>query len=638
MPPRAELSPKITLSRVEADGSTTKLISGGLPSTRDSERPATSAIGTSSQRPPLVPPANQKDSWRSRAQPSMPTASARKDTSGDPTQAALPAIQAFPLNADESMEVIDFSDIGRLVGQKPASATASGPLASQKSPRPVASDFLDIDLDKAKVDSWRRSDHVPERGQSGLTKSNRPSSGELIASEVKHESSANEVDAKAALPQVHLPPRPVLTSHDSTTGHHSHPHTPGSPGVSRVHRHVHREAPLSALDDTMSRIKGALDGMHNAHETKMEAGDSESLVVSLPQPAPAIPQKQNKWLPPARRPYGTDVSRKPQEASALNHLEAPKMFAVTHVELPSTPPPPNDNYSIRMGKCLHAFEPVSKKKLQLFERYYGMRWEILSFQPPVEGMSKKTLSVNDVLFRKPTGPYKFRRYNVLLPKKSRVPLPLYGTDMSSKTSIPAARISRDPSTGAFGRPRALDQSSWRVPSIASSVDVPIAQVQSGVLDVTSRSPPPDLVRIVKTEQVIPSCDHLNGSPSKTARGTRKSLDGNDVAFYRDLRKPSEDLSNGGNIPVVTFTVSSELEVESNRSQQEASIGPVEPLKDVSISISKAEVALTVSAVEVASAVASTISLPSQSDVVNQSVSPKGPEARLQEQVSTFDLN
>lgn len=111
-----------------------------------------------------------------------------------------------------------------------------------------------------------------------------------------------------------------------------------------------------------------------------------------------------------------------------------------------------------------------------------------------------------------------------------------------------------------------------------------------------------------------------------------SLDGNDVAFYRDLRKASEDSQEGGSAPVVSFTVSSELEVENSQSPQGASSLLVESLGMSSVSAAKAESIVPALVTDGVSTVSSVLPLASQSGVTSQVASPKGSENRLQEQV------
>ena len=184
---------------------------------------------------------------------------------------------------------------------------------------------------------------------------------------------------------------------------------------------------------------------------------------------------------------------------------------------------------------------------------------------------------------------------------------------------------------AFGRPRAADQSSWRVVSSSNTSDGSALQGQPVVLDVTSRSPPPDLVRTVRVEHTVSSNDSSIKAPAKN-RGPRMSLDGNDVAFYRDLRKASEDSQEGGSAPVVSFTVSSELEVENSQSPQGASSLLVESLGMSSVSAAKAESIVPALVTDGVSTVSSVLPLASQSGVTSQVASPKGSENRLQEQV------
>lgn len=170
--------------------------------------------------------------------------------------------------------------------------------------------------------------------------------------------------------------------------------TPTGTKFTRLANGSFREAPLSTLDDTMSRIKGALDVMHSSHS---EAGPSEgarsmasgsSPATSTSHSSSAAPTRQNRWLPPALRPQGADFKHRWTEVCAN-----------TSSEPPLSPSPSEGKPTIHLPKTCRSIPPVPKKQLIAFRSFNGpVRWEILSFDPPVEGMTKKSLSLNDVLF------------------------------------------------------------------------------------------------------------------------------------------------------------------------------------------------------------------------------------------------
>nr|GAT49731.1 predicted protein [Mycena chlorophos] len=247
-------------------------------------------------------------------------------------------------------------------------------------------------------------------------------------------------------------------------------------------RTQHKEAAMSTLDDVMSRIKGALDTMQTTERER-----------------PQQPPQTQRWVPPAARPRPIE----PPE---------PREEIVTGCEPPRSPKPAWGTFTTRLPRTSQAMEPVSRKQLALANRPNQLRWDILSFDPPVEGMSKRELTVNEILFRRV--PFKGKsKFKVLLPNPKVA---------GPKTFV--APVSRP-------IPDAL--SSWR--------KAPSAEIETG-LNTMSRSPPPD----------IPSEAIVSSRPDDLlARSKPKMPVGSSVAFYRD------SLSEGKS--AVNFTVSSELE-------------------------------------------------------------------------------
>ena len=298
-----------------------------------------------------------------------------------------------------------------------------------------------------------------------------------------------------------------------------------------------REASMNSLDDTLSRIKGALDHMHEPppQEEKSRTTESQQSRSQPPTPIPPSqtlkqdPPKPSKWLPPALRPkdhmsnpFGSDVEE-----------------YVTKQPLPA---PPSEVITVLVPKFGVARGPLVKRQLGFSKcPGNGVRWDILTWDPPVEGMSKRDFSLNEVLFRKPShGKGKFR---------PRVNLPRPGNTRFK---------GKGPSTGAFGRPRGGDDAqTWRrsepLPEVAEVPEPP------NTLETVSVSPPPvpqDESQASKSPAT--PAPQLPAGSSETAsrqKSQRKMLAVEDVAFYRT----KADAPKTEAVTAVSFTVSSELD-------------------------------------------------------------------------------
>ena len=306
----------------------------------------------------------------------------------------------------------------------------------------------------------------------------------------------------------------------------------------------YKEATMSALDDAMSRIKGALVGMQVNEVPKdlPQTGplDKESRAAATtiaPQGAP-----KERWVPPALRPRHFDHGDEPQE-----------VFLVTVVEPPRSVPPMDGSLVVRLPSVpRRPMEGINKKQLHLFSRPpLHPRMDILSFDPPMYDMNRMDLSVNAVLFRIPlTGPKGKFRYRVALPR-SRGP----------KVHIPASNLGKLPGVGAFGRPTISDGATWRK-STSSPTKAEENTSPATALSTMSRSPPPQnspadasLTPMLKPNEDLSTKADGSYTPARS-RSQPKMPAGSAVAFYRDSRI---DVVETVPKPLVNFIVGSELE-------------------------------------------------------------------------------
>ena len=453
------------------------------------------------------------DSWRAHAAPLPPppptTAAKHKPLAADNDSDSL------SIKEGEDIETVDFSDLGKLI---------SGPEHTQDEPKPIPPDPVAVPSTDL-VDARNREPPIPSR--------NDASSWRRKQEESHSESSLD--GSKSG--EVELT---IKTDGPSTRSSIDQLHPPLIPPQRSPRTNTFREVSMNSLDDALSRIKGALDHMHEpppSEEKKSITTESQQSRSQPPTPVTPSrtlepgPSKPSRWLPPALRPkdhvsnpFGLDVEEyvTKQPLSAL----------------------PSEVATVLVPKVGVARGPLTRRQLGLSKcPPNGVRWDILTWDPPVEGMSKRDFSLNEVLFRRQAYPKGRFRPRVNLPRSD---------NPRSKGS------GKVPSTGAFGRPRGGDDAqTWRrsepLPEVA---EVP---EPANVLDTVSVSPPPvpqDEIKVSKSPTGMAPRLPAGGSETTVRqKAQRKVLVGEDVAFYRTRADaPSVEAT-----PAVSFTVSSELD-------------------------------------------------------------------------------
>lgn len=412
-------------------------------------------------------------------------------------------LDSLSVKEGEDVETFDFSDLGKLTGAPeetipldPAAASSTDLIDARNGEPPIP----------PKVDgsSWRRKqdESHPEPGPDG-------SKSDAVELTINTDGPSTRTLADQSHPPSHPPQRSPRTN-------------------------TFREASMNSLDDTLSRIKGALDHMHEPPppETITESRQPRSQPPTLAPPPQTLkpePPKPSRWLPPALRPkdhvsnpFGSDFEEYVTKQPLPVH--------------PSTVP------TVLFPKFGVARSPLTKRQLGFSKcPRDGVRWDTLTWDPPVEGMSKRDFSLNEVLFRKPAHiKGKFR---------PRVNLPRLGN--------PRFR-GKGPPAGAFGRPRGGDDAqTWRrsepLPEVTEVPEPPSA------LETVSVSPPP-----VTQDEIKTSRSPATAAPQLPAGGSeivgrqksqRKMLAVEDVAFYR----ARADAPGVETVTAVSFTVSSELD-------------------------------------------------------------------------------
>jgi len=486
----------------------------------------------STSQPPSS--SNVATSWRTSAAPLPPLPPRRPSHSPVTTRVSFPSasqvldVQLLDPSNDESLEEVEFNDLGKFVGVEPSpEETAVLPVQegdiSTKDDRPRT---------KSEVEPfWRRkASPAPPEEQPSVVVSNAlpeassesPASGEadpVPASPSMPTASIGAVSPAKSLAEGSLPGQTLIVP--SYLPSQRLPRAPS-----------YREEQLrSTFDDTMSRIKGAMTKPHrNAMGTEHHPSRTAATNTSYSAERPRF----GRGAPPGSR-------------SHLPHVPEPDEPFTTMTEL---------DVDVRRGQSnrvklppRRAFEPPSKRVSANLKRSISpLRWDVLSWDPPVEGMSAKDYSVDDVLFDKPQLGHS--RFLVKLPPSGSYLIKRCSPSMP-KVHLPAKPLVNKnvPVTGAFGRPRAADESStWRrtLPSIPDQVE---STTSSEGLVTRTGSSPPDTD---KASDVTPSVETETTQPAQLAtkfRAEPKMPAGAGVAFYRESTS----------CPSVSFTVSSELE-------------------------------------------------------------------------------
>lgn len=263
----------------------------------------------------------------------------------------------------------------------------------------------------------------------------------------------------------------------------------------------------------------------------------------------------------------------PHHRSRTRTIIEEDLFDVTRTPLPGPHLPHGGaKPTVRLPGSARPKEPVSNRQLTLFRLPpRPMRWEILSWEPPVEGMSRKTLSRDEILFTAVIVSSQPPSVVVSLPKSRIVP---------HNSSAPAA-------AGASRHPRPNNSlpggSLWTSRRAAGSDDLGALEYPPhSELDTMSRSPLAE--SSTQTVVSLPGNRSRAGSTqaaasprssnSVLARSQPKMPTGSDVAFYRTV-------GDGPAAVSVKFTVSSELDEPSPESLRVETEGTKSPEELVS---------------------------------------------------------
>lgn len=430
--------------------------------------------------------------------------------------------------SDESLEIVEFSDFERYVGAERALAASSGDQTPSQRGQGLQGDSLgDPRSGQNLTEPQEREDmrQFTERQTMGAAERSN-TERHLISSQ----------NLSAVRPTDCFP---------SGTGH---------PAIHRPQRNFtsFREVPIAALDDVISRIKGALDDMQvdSAKDALSDAADGRLGPVGeasrKPLAAARMLPKEGRWLPPALR------------TPRLHPNHEHEAFGVTGCDPPHSPRTTSD-VIVKFPKISRPIDTVPKRQLHLLAKYDYVRWDILSWDPPVEGMSRRNLSLNDVLLQKP----KNHQYQIVLPH------PTKHTGNTPRVHLPAVF----PKFGSpSGRPKALDElASWRRVHSSSKDQASEQSTQPG-----EHLPPSD-VSLGSACTAEPSASDISESaeedtPAKAEkqllrlRSQPKLPPGSAVGFYRDPSSTAQQPNSS-----VNFIVSSELEDGHRVSLEETSI-------------------------------------------------------------------
>ena len=485
----------------------------------------------SSTSAPALPSAMRTDSWRSKTgllSPSSPSQASQAPAMTAPLieSSALDPLASFACGPDEDLEVVEYSDMGRFVGG-PVTLEPAAVEEQHVNSGPPNTTVRDEEI------STSASSITPTPGTNGI---------------------AIDLSSETDWPKNHYPP--VLTSESTTTtSKEALTSMVASSHFVKTLRN-HNEAAISALDDAMSRIKGAINGIQAAETGKEMLSlpvvdiETSTLKATFTQGTGGSNPMQARWIPPALR--FPNIHPDPRET-----------FDVTGMEPPQSPRPAWKSV-VHLPTLSPCLEPVSKKQLSLFMKPPSpVRWDILSFDPPVERMNRRDLSLNDVLFGKPlvVGNPSHRgkgRYRVSLPRSR--------TTFRMNPGHHALKLNN---VGAFGRPTGADGvTTWRKSTPTATESFATLKEDTGA-GTSSSSPSASRSESSAASQPVEHSTPMNKANgqglSARYRTQPKMPLGSSVAFYRDSRIDAVEEELGSS---VNFIVTSELE-----SSEESAIIP-----------------------------------------------------------------
>ncbi|GJJ09595.1 hypothetical protein Clacol_003818 [Clathrus columnatus] len=540
-----------------------------------------------SRRPTTLSPATQADSWRNKAYLKTSTAESQVTESMEtikldplvpPKNSVIappiplpapppPDLHELSIKPDEQVEIVDFEDLGRFLGHTTQETTVSTKPTLKFSKRPVASDFFKDDTvePEAKNDglSWRRP--TVKLQSTPVMEGLRTQTVPIFPVEL-----SPEVDPLTTEPKGGQSP-PMSPSRRLSYGDQVS-HSPQiSPVLSlRSPRISHfKEAPMSALTDTMSRIKGALDGMQYQDTSKLPAEK---------------PKLSSTELSRASR----DDVFKPLILATPSLI--PEEF-VTRPPPPVSPRPVWNTYAIKVPKVSQQRDPLTRKQLHYFNLPYPpIRWDILLWDPPVEGMNKRDLSRDEIFHKRsfprngklrvslPRPNYQQAEISQISLEDSAITSTTVVTDAGVKIKLPTGPSTFRPAIitsplVSTERPRDLSNvPSWRRSAnpLTSLKKEQVSQilVTNGELSTTSRSPPPD--PSTPLPQFTPIQKEAPTKLNESSRAATVSLPSTDLKLTDSFKGPREPVSfhrlpdpgSGGRTstkPLPSFTVNSELE-------------------------------------------------------------------------------
>ncbi len=505
---------------------------------RTSFTPTTLPVNT-----PIQPsPASETDSWRRKA----PLAAlVQAETQKPPATPVMPppvfAHAGLDVKAGEEVEVMDFSDHGKLAGsEQPAQHTVPH---TGRPPRAVASDFFGEASTspqhvspihpRAEEETWRRgppsrppafsAPHAPEEGKFG-SHENHPAPSHAPA----------HIHVPNGLPAA-IPLSPVHDEHSRrVSGHHPN-------GIHRMPvGPSYREAPMSALNDVMARIKGAIDGMHHKDDD-----------VEAP--------KAQKWLPPALRPQTAHSDFAPPE----------EVFDVTSAEPPKSPKPAWNIFHVKLPQVSHPTAAPPETELVWPRGLHNQRLEVFSFNPPIEALARRETTINDVIFSRPRMVRGQHKYFVSIPRRRLGRRPPGESSGSHVVNLPSTPI-RTRGPGLPKESASSTASSWRKASAPATTSWPPAleeMKEATDLETVSRSPPPEPPSVRTAGLSLPKASEptVVAPVVSKAKAEPKMPVGSDVAFYRNSRVETAVET----APPIQFIVSNELEGEPRGQPKEA---------------------------------------------------------------------
>ncbi|KAI0724289.1 hypothetical protein C8T65DRAFT_626036 [Cerioporus squamosus] len=493
---------------------------GRTPSSRGTSRPFSSRrlSTTTSATTPSVPA--DTDTWRRKA-PSV-VVTAQQDPPSN-TLVPPPTVLAhtdLEVKEGEYVDVVDFADLGKLVGSQPSQPTGA------RSSRAVASDFFNdggvppqhqpVPPSKADEGAWRRRPSVVQ-DQAHSPLAEKPA--------LRSTSEDVQVTAYSSSPtESSRPCGPTAVTSQSPTAEDHHRRLSGHYQNGTVKPPVgphYREAPMSTLNDVMARIKGALDGMH--HEAE----------------APKETPRSQKWLPPALR----------NKPAHLDFVHPTEVFDVTAIEPPKSPKRAWNIFTVKLSHGSRPPPPPPKIELDWPRGQRHLSLDVYSWNTADAPNRRDTMS-NEYLFGRPRVFKGQTKYFIKLPR-TRI------ARRSQAEGTPAPPVVNLPSTPPRLRPTSKEAStsSWRKLSPTPTWRPLPKDSGEGIgLDTVSRSPPPEAP---STKSPALSSELVTAASSRLAAEPQRS-GSSGVASYQTTRT-----ERSGESPVpVQFIMKSELEGES----------------------------------------------------------------------------